>query len=64
MLLAASTAIAAATMRCSRRRIVVPVSGMCGHSHSRQLAAPIPAASAARSTTVAAISMPFVCGLY
>jgi hypothetical protein len=44
--------------------IADPVSGVCGHSHSRQLAAPMPAASAARSMTVAAISMPFVCGLY
>jgi hypothetical protein len=44
--------------------ITGPASGVCGHSHSRQLAAPMPAASAARSTTVAAISMPFVCDLY
>jgi hypothetical protein len=64
MLLAASTMNAAATTRCSRRTIAELISGVCGHSHSRQLAAPMPAASATRSTTVAAISMPFVCGLY
>ncbi|HET7635437.1 MAG TPA: hypothetical protein VFK51_11960 [Burkholderiales bacterium] len=44
--------------------VVRLVSAVCGHSHSRQLAAPIPVASAARSMTVAAISIPFVCGLY
>lgn len=64
MLLATSTAIEAATIRRSLRMTVDPVSGVCGHNHSRQLAAPMPAASAVRSTTVAAISMPFVCGLY